>query len=135
MPGDAHSPGSPAPALLSLQEKGEGPDPAVALRKHWKPITLSRDTTSAREILEEILRDSDEKFELPDDWQPKPISVKFDGATFWQAVDEVCRLDGALGLSLDRGRFSLVKKPRDRRRSPMPDRSGSRFMTSPGSAN
>jgi hypothetical protein len=99
------------PALLSLQEKGEGPDPAVALRKHWKPITLSRDTTSAREILEEILRDSDEKFELPDDWQPKPISVKFDGATFWQAVDEVCRLDGALGLSLDRGRFSLVKKP------------------------
>jgi hypothetical protein len=98
-------------ALLSVQEKGEGVDPAAPLRKHWKPITLSRDNTSAREILEKILQENGEKFELPDNWEPKPISVKFEGVTFWQAVDEVCRLDGNLLLLPERARFFLIANP------------------------
>jgi len=83
---------------LSLQDKGSPSDPAEALRPFWKPVTLSAKETSALELLQEVFKQSGEPLEKPRQWEPKSISIDLKGVPFWQAVDEICRRDGAVGF-------------------------------------
>jgi len=92
---------------LSLQDKAPPSDPAEPLRKFWKPVTLAVQKASAQEVLQEIMKQSGETLQMARDWEPKSISVDLKGVPFWRAVDEVCRLDGNLGLHPSRHNLEL----------------------------
>lgn len=57
----------------------------------WKRMDLRSEEISAAEALERICRASGESLKFPPVAAEKKISLNLEGATFWQAVDEVCR--------------------------------------------
>jgi hypothetical protein len=97
-------------ALLAVQEQAA--DPIETFQSFCKPINLDVKSVSAREVLRTIFEQSGETLEVPREWNPKELSLTLKNATFWQAIDEVCRLDGNIDIPsrLD-SRSGLVAQP------------------------
>lgn len=98
--------------LLACSLQAVDLEAAEAFRPFWKPLKLEAKELSARDILAKIQQESGETIDLPDKgWAPKSISLNLREATFWQAVDEVCRLDGNLRHPLSSESSGMVAAP------------------------
>ena len=80
--------------LLGVPAQESEKDPFAGL---WRPVHLKAEG-KASEVLGAIASESGVFIPRPRDFEDKAVSVKLDGATFWQAVDAVCSRHGNMRL-------------------------------------
>jgi len=99
--------------FLLAQDSGPPRDPQELLRPFWKPVSLHLKDTSSRTVFESLFTQAGQTLELPETWEPKAVSLDLVDASFWQAVDAVCKADGGIrmGTSTSRGQRGLVAEP------------------------
>lgn len=62
----------------------------------WKPVDLDLKEVGTREAFEALFKQSGSSLELPESFDEKKLSYRAKGVAFWQAVDEIARLNGNL---------------------------------------
>lgn len=80
-------------ALLSPRAAPQEPDPFQGL---WKPVDLNLENVETRAAFEALFEKAGMKLELPPTIAEKKLSYRAKGVPFWEAVDDLCRLNGNL---------------------------------------
>jgi hypothetical protein len=105
----------PPPAFWDSrqQEPQNSVEGVEQLREYWTPLSLDLRGMEAQEALEKVFAQSGERLEVASPPAPKKISLQVNGATFWDAVDRICKAHANLryGLRASDGGSGLVPEP------------------------
>ena len=83
-------------------------------------VTLKVANADLKEVLDKIAQQTGNKaMSLPDGWQGKPVTVDLNKTPYWQAMDQLCEMEGlAYQISWGRQGPELRLAPADRVKAP-----------------